>query len=93
MILKSNVRLLLTCDSGAGAGKTTASKYLSKQFGLNLLTSGLLNRYVSYKLHASKKTATDIIFLKKRPNTYVLYNTSGIKCLNSKFVLEHKYVY
>ena len=65
MKLKSNVRLLITCDSGAGAGKTTASKYLSKQFGLNLLTSGLLYRYVAYKLLASKKTATDIIFLKK----------------------------
>ena len=65
MKLKSNVRLLITCDSGAGAGKTTASKYLCKQFGLNLLTSGLLYRYVAYKLLASKKTATNIIFLKK----------------------------
>ena len=57
MKLKSNVRLLITCDSGAGAGKTTASKYFSKQFGLNLLTSGLLYRYVAYKLLASKKTS------------------------------------
>ena len=65
MKLKSNVRLLITCDSGAGAGKTTASKYLSKQFGLNLLTSGLLYRYVAYKLFYSKKTANDISFLKK----------------------------
>ena len=66
MKLKSNVRLLITCDSGAGAGKTTASKYLSKQFGLNLLTSGLLYRYVAYKLLDSKKAATDIIFLTKK---------------------------
>ena len=65
MKLKSNVRLLITCDSGAGAGKTTAAKYLSKQFGLNLLTSGLLYRYVAYKLIDSKKIATDILFLKK----------------------------
>ena len=57
--------MLITCDSGAGAGKTTAAKYLSKQFGLNLLTSGLLYRYVAYKLLNSKKTATDITFLKK----------------------------
>ena len=65
MKLKSNVRLLITCDSGAGAGKTTAAKYLSKQFGLNLLTSGLLYRYVAYKLIDSKKIATDVLFLKK----------------------------
>ena len=65
MKLKNNIKLLITCDSGAGAGKTTASKYLSKQFGLNLLTSGLLYRYVAYKLFYSKKTAADISFLKK----------------------------
>ena len=50
MKLKNNVRLLITCDSGAGAGKTTASKYLSKKFKLNLLTSGLLYRYVAHML-------------------------------------------
>ena len=79
MKLKSNARLLITCDSGAGAGKTTASKYLSKQFGLNLLTSGLLYRYVAYKLLASKKTTTDIIFLKKIT-----------KNINSKFLKNPK---
>ena len=65
MKLKNNVRLFITCDSGAGAGKTTASKYLSKQYGLNLLTSGLLYRLVAYKLLASKKTVNDTSFLKK----------------------------
>ena len=55
MKLKSNVRLLVTCDSGAGAGKTTAAKYLSKRYGLNLLTSGLLYRMVAQKLLVSKK--------------------------------------
>ena len=65
MKLKNNVRLLITCDSGAAAGKTTASKYLSKQFGLNLLVSGLLYRYVANKLLISKKKTTDTPFLKK----------------------------
>ena len=64
MKLKSNIRLLVTCDSGAGAGKTTASKYLSKKFGLGLLTSGLLYRHVAYKLLVSGKMSTDILFLK-----------------------------
>ena len=63
--LKSNVKLLITCDSGAGAGKTTAAKYLSKKFGLSLLTSGLLYRYVTHKLLISKKTTSDATFLKK----------------------------
>ena len=65
MKLKNNVRLIVTCDSGAAAGKTTASKYLSKQFGLDLLTSGLLYRYVAYKLLVTKKKATNLFFLKK----------------------------
>jgi cytidylate kinase len=65
MKLKNNVRLLITCDSGAAAGKTTAAKYLSKKFGLHLLTSGLLYRFVSLKLLESKKTTKDITFLKK----------------------------
>ena len=58
MKLKNNVRLLITCDSGAGAGKTTAAKYLSKRYGLNLLTSGLLYRMVAQKLLVSKKKVT-----------------------------------
>jgi len=65
MKLKNNVRLLITCDSGAAAGKTTAAKYLSKHYKLNLLTSGLLYRYVAYKLINSKKKTKDISFLKK----------------------------
>ena len=65
MKLKSKVRLLVTCDAGAGTGKTTAAKYLSKKFGLNLLTSGLLYRYLAYKLIVSKETTSNISFLKK----------------------------
>ena len=79
MKLKSNVRLLVTCDSGAATGKTTASKYLSRQFGLDLLTSGLLYRYVAYKLLISKKSVTNNLFLKKIT-----------KNINSKVLKNHK---
>ena len=79
MKLKNNIRLLVTCDSGAGAGKTTASKYLSKKFGLSLLTSGLLYRYVAYKLLASGKMSTDISFLKK-----IIQNINSKLLKNSK---------
>ena len=65
MKLKNNIKLLITCDSGAAAGKTTAAKYLSKRYNLNLLTSGLLYRYVAYKLIISKKNPNNISFLKK----------------------------
>jgi len=63
--LKNKVRILITCDSGAAAGKTTAAKFLSKKFGLKLLTSGLLYRYLAYKLISSKKRSTNFYFLKK----------------------------
>ncbi len=79
MKLKNNIRLLLTCDSGAAAGKTTASKYLSKTFGLSLLTSGLLYRFIAYKLLVSKKTTSDVLFLKKI-----------IKNINSNFLKNKK---
>ena len=65
MKLKSNIKLLITCDSGAAAGKTTAAKYLSKRYKLNLLTSGLLYRYVAYRLINSKKKTNNTFFLKK----------------------------
>ena len=77
MILKNKIRLLITCDSGAGAGKTTVSKYLSKKFNLNLLTSGLLYRYVAYKLLSSKNKPNNISYLKKiikKINTNLLKN-------------------
>ena len=70
MKLKNNVRLFITCDSGAGAGKTTASKYLSKRYGMNLLTSGLLYRMVAYKLLASKKTVNNTSFLQRNYKKY-----------------------
>ena len=63
--LKDSARLFITCDSGAGAGKTTASKYLSKKYGLKLLTSGLLYRMVAKKLLDAKKNPNDVLFLKK----------------------------
>ena len=65
MKLKNNVKLLIVCDSGAGAGKTTAAKYLSKKYGLTLLTSGLLYRYVAFMLIAYQKKISDFYFLKK----------------------------
>jgi len=63
--LKNNIKLLITCDSGAAAGKTTAAKYLSKKFGLQLLTSGLLYRFVAFKILTSNKKKINFTFIKK----------------------------
>ena len=65
MKLKNNIKLLITCDSGAAAGKTTAAKYLSKKFNLQLLTSGLLYRFVAFKILTLHKKEINFSFIKK----------------------------
>ena len=64
MKLKKNIRLLITADGGAASGKTTGAKMISKKYGLNFLSSGLLYRYVSYKLSSNKKIRNKSIYLK-----------------------------
>jgi len=52
--LKKSTRLLIACDGGAASGKTTAAKLLSRKYNLDFLSSGLLYRYISYKLLNNK---------------------------------------
>ena len=52
--LRKNIRLLVTADGGAASGKTTGAKLISRKYGLNFLSSGLLYRYVGYKLLSKK---------------------------------------
>ena len=65
MKLLNNIRLLIAADGGASSGKTTASKLIAKKYGLKLLTSGLLYRFVAYKLLNAKKIKSRNLFLKK----------------------------
>ena len=65
MKLLNNIKLLIAADGGASSGKTTASKLIAKKYGLKLLTSGLLYRFVAYKLLKDKKTESRNLFLKK----------------------------
>ena len=91
MKLRNNINLLITCDSGAAAGKTTASKFLSKRFGLSLLTSGLLYRYVAYKIiKSNKKTYRDINLKKivKNINQRVLKNNKLYSLQVTRFTSE-----
>ena len=65
MKLKNNIKLLIAADGGAGSGKTTASKLLTKKYSLKLLSSGILYRYVALKLLNAKKIKSLNLFLKK----------------------------
>ena len=88
MKLKKKIKLLIACDGGAASGKTTASKMISKKYNLKLLSSGLLYRYISYKLLSKKnllhksnyiKKISKNITLKKLKNNK-LYSQSVTKC-------------
>ena len=65
MNLFKNVKILIAADGGAASGKTTGSKQLSKNFGLKLLSSGLLYRYVSLRLLSNKKKINKKTFITK----------------------------
>ena len=64
MKLKKHHKLIVSADGGAASGKTTGAKLISKKYGLNFLSSGLLNRYASYQL-IKHNPKNNILFLKK----------------------------
>ena len=88
MKLKNNIKILITCDSGAAAGKTTVSKFLSRKLGLKLLTSGLLYRYIAYRLIKANKTTSNITFLKKITKKINLKNLKNLR-LYSPVITEY----
>ena len=65
MKLKKKIKLLIACDGGAASGKTTAAKLISKKYNLHFLSSGLLYRYVSYKLLSKKNLKNKYNYIKK----------------------------
>ena len=65
MKLKNNIKLLIAADGGAGSGKTTGCKLIAKKYGFKLLTSGLLYRFIAYKLLKSKKIKSRNSFLEQ----------------------------
>ena len=64
MKLKKNHKLVIAADGSAASGKTTGAKIISKKYGLQFLSSGLLYRYASYQLLKQKPKNT-IFFFKK----------------------------
>ena len=82
MKLRKNIKILIACDGGAASGKTTAAKLISKKYKLNLLSSGLLYRYVGYKLLSKKKSQNKNLYLKKIAKNISLKKLKNKKLFN-----------
>ena len=72
---KKYYKLIVAADGSAASGKTTGARLISKKYGLQFLSSGLLYRYASYHLLKSKPKKT-IQFLKKKFNFKVIEDSS-----------------
>jgi len=75
--LKKHHKLIIAADGSAASGKTTGAKIISKKYGLQFLSSGLLYRYASYQL-LKHKPKNKITFLKKN------FKNLSLKKLNNK---------
>jgi len=85
--LKSNQKLTIAADGSAASGKTTGARKISKKYGLNFLSSGLLYRYASYLL-LSYKPKNKISFLKKK---FKNLNIKKLKLINLHSPLVSEY--
>jgi cytidylate kinase len=81
--LKKNHKLIIAADGSAASGKTTGAKLISKKYGLQFLSSGLLYRYASYQLIKHKPKNT-VPFLRK------CFNQLNLKKLNNKLLHSPK---
>ena len=79
MKLKKHHKLVIAADGSAASGKTTGSNLISKKYGLQFLSSGLLYRYASYLLLRDKPKNT-IHFLNER------FKKLSLKKLNNKYL-------
>ena len=82
MKLNKKIKLLIACDGGAASGKTTAAKLISKKYNLHFLSSGLLYRYISYKLLLKKKLLNRNIYIKKISKNITLNKLKSRKLFN-----------
>ena len=78
MKLKKHHKIVIAADGSAASGKTTGAKKISKKYGLNFLSSGLLYRYASYQL-LKFKPKNRILFIKK---TFLKLNLKKLNKIN-----------
>jgi len=76
--LKKHHKIVIAADGSAASGKTTGAKKISKKYGLNFLSSGLLYRYASYQL-LKFKPKNRILFIKK---TFLKLNLKKLNKIN-----------
>ena len=87
MKLKKTIKLLIACDGGAASGKTTAAKLISQKYNLDLLSSGLLYRYLSYKLLSKKKLLNENAYIKKISKNITLNKLKNNKLFDQNVTL------
>ena len=75
--LKKHHKLVIAADGSASSGKTTGARIISKKYGLQFLSSGLLYRYASYQL-LKYKPKNKINYLKQ------CFKNLSLKQLNNK---------
>jgi len=87
----------IAVDGSSASGKTTASKIISKEFKLKLLSSGKLYRYIAYKIIKNKnKYNKNIIYnfsksiTEKKLNSKKLYSESVTSL--SSIIAKKKYI-
>ncbi len=85
--LKKNHKLIIAADGSAASGKTTGAKKISKKYGLQFLSSGLLYRFASYQI-LKYKPKNKISFLKKTFKRLNLNKLNKINLHTSK-ISEH----
>ena len=85
--LKKHHKLIIAADGGAASGKTTGAKLISKKYGLQFLSSGLLYRYASYHL-LKYKPKNALSYLKKCFHNLSL-NKLNNKNLHSPEITAH----
>ena len=62
--MSKKFKFSIAVDGSSASGKSTGSKYISKYFGFNLLSSGKLYRYLAYKIIQNEYNYNDK-FIKK----------------------------
>ena len=89
--------LYIAVDGSSASGKTTASKIISKEFKLKLLSSGKLYRYIAYKIIKNKNKYNKNIIKKfsksiseKKLNSKKLYSQSVTSL--SSIIAKKKYI-
>ena len=82
-IKKYKKKFSIAVDGQSATGKSTGSKFISKYFDFDYLSSGKLYRYCAYIL-LKKKLNCNPINIKRISKTITLEKLKGVKLYNKK---------